>query len=146
MKYDLTKAEHRLQLKERVGDALQRGSSIVEFREVKPQRTMQQNRYLHLIISFFASEYGETSEYVKEQYFKLAANRALFLVERDDPLAGKVRYLRSTRDLDTEEMRLAIERFRNWASASAGIYLPSANEQRLLDLADIEVSRNKEYI
>lgn len=118
----------------------------MEFREVKPQRTMQQNKYLHLIISFFASEYGETSEYVKEQYFKLAANRALFLVERDDPLAGKVRYLRSTRDLDTEEMRLAIERFRNWASASAGIYLPSANEQRLLDLADIEVSRNKEYI
>jgi hypothetical protein len=43
-------------------------------------------------------------------------------------------------------MQLAIERFRNWSSINAGIYLPSADEQRLLQLADIEISRNKEFL
>ena len=107
---------------------------------------MRQNSYLHLIISFFAAEYGESAEFVKEQYFKIAANRQIFVRDRNDKILGKVTYIRSSSDLDKEEMQLAIERFRNWSSINAGIYLPSADEQRLLQLADIEVSRNEEYL
>lgn len=41
---------------------------------------------------------------------------------------------------------LAIERFRNWSSETAGIYLPSANEQSFLDNIEIELSKHKKYL
>ena len=43
-------------------------------------------------------------------------------------------------------MSNAITRFRNWSSGDAGIYLPSPDEDRLLQLMEIEVQRNKNYI
>lgn len=146
MKYDLGNPIHRRELAEKVRTCLERKRGIVEFSESKPQRTLRQNKYLHIIIAYFAAEYGADTDYVKEQYFKLAANKHTFLVTREDKLLGKVQYLKSSSLLNTEEMRVAIERFRNWASAVAGIYLPSADEHRLIELAELEISRNKEYI
>ena len=146
MKYDISNSLHREQARKRLEALLSKEYGIIELSEVKPQRSIKQNKYLHLLLGFFASEYGETIEYVKEQYFKLAANRSIFLRERDDKLAGRVSYLRSTRDLDKGEMQMAIERFRNWSSINAGIYLPSADEHRLLELAEIEISRNKNFL
>lgn len=146
MKYDVSNPLHREQARERLEALLGKGHGIIELSEVKPQRNIKQNKYLHLLLGFFASEYGETIDYVKEQYFKLAANRSIFVRERDDKLAGRVSYLRSTRDLDKGEMQIAIERFRNWSSINAGIYLPSADEHRLLELAEIEISRNKNFL
>lgn len=146
MKYDLSNPLHRSQLSSRVAKAIERGAGVVEFREIKPQRTIRQNKYLHTIIAYFASQYGETKDYVKQNYFKIAANRSLFVIEKEDSLIGRVRYLRSSADLDMDEMRLAIERFRNWASIHAGIYLPSADEKELLALAELEISRNEEYL
>lgn len=146
MKYDISNSLHREQARKRLEALLSKEHGIIELSEVKPQRSIKQNKYLHLLLGFFASEYGETIEYVKEQYFKLAANRSIFLRERDDKLAGRVSYLRSTRDLDKGEMQMAIERFRNWSSINAGIYLPSADEHRLLELAEIEISRNKNFL
>lgn len=146
MKYDVSNPLHREQAMERLEALLGKKHGIIELSEVKPQRSIKQNKYLHLLLGFFASEYGETIDYVKEQYFKLAANRSIFVRERDDKLAGRVSYLRSTRDLDKGEMQIAIERFRNWSSINAGIYLPSADEHRLLELAEIEISRNKNFL
>lgn len=146
MKYDVSNPLHREQARKRLEALLSKEHGIIELSEVKPQRSIKQNKYLHLLLGFFASEYGETIEYVKEQYFKLAANRSIFVRERDDKLAGRVSYLRSTRDLDKGEMQMAIERFRNWSSINAGIYLPSADEHRLLELAEIEISRNKNFL
>lgn len=146
MKYDVSNPLHREQARERLEALLGKEHGIIELSEVKPQRSIKQNKYLHLLLGFFASEYGETIDYVKEQYFKIAANRSIFVRERDDKLAGRVSYLRSTRDLDKGEMQMAIERFRNWSSISAGIYLPSADEHRLLELAEIEISRNKKFL
>lgn len=146
MKYDVSNPLHREQARERLEALLGKEHGIIELSEVKPQRSIKQNKYLHLLLGFFASEYGETIDYVKEQYFKLAANRSIFVRERDDKLAGRVSYLRSTRDLDKGEMQMAIERFRYWSSINAGIYLPSADEHRLLELAEIEISRNKNFL
>lgn len=146
MKYDVSNPLHREQARERLEALLGKEHGIIELSEVKPQRSIKQNKYLHLLLGFFASEYGETIDYVKEQYFKLAANRSIIVRERDDKLAGRVFYLRSTRDLDKGEMQMAIERFRNWSSINAGIYLPSADEHRLLELAEIEISRNKNFL
>lgn len=146
MKYDISNPLHREQLRERIETILSRRWGIVDLTEVKPHRTIKQNKYLHLLIRFFAAEYGESAEYVKEQYFKKAANYPIFCRERDDKVLGKVLYLRSTSNLDTKEMTTAIDRFRNWSSINAGIYLPSADERRLLELAEIEISRNNEFL
>lgn len=146
MKYDISNPLHREQARKRLEALLGKEHGTIELSEVKPQRSIKQNKYLHLLLGFFASEYGETIDYVKEQYFKLAANRSIFLREREDKLAGRVSYLRSTRDLDKGEMQMATERFRNWSSINAGIYLPSADEHRLLELAEIEISRNKNFL
>lgn len=146
MKYDLSNTLHREQIRQRIEALLNKHEGIIEIKEIKPKRSIQQNKYLHLILGFFAAEYGETIEYVKEQYFKIAANRSMFVMERNDKLLGQTHYLRSTRDLDKAEMQLAIERFRNWSSINAGIYLPSADEHRLLELAELEISRNKNFL
>lgn len=82
MKYDVSNPLHREQARERLEALLGKGHGIIELSEVKPQRSIKQNKYLHLLLGFFASEYGETIDYVKEQYFKLAANRSIFVRER----------------------------------------------------------------
>ncbi|MEC4049303.1 hypothetical protein OX284_007660, partial [Flavobacterium sp. SUN046] len=38
-----------------------------ELKEKKPKRSISQNNYLHLILSWYALEYGETLEYVKQE-------------------------------------------------------------------------------
>lgn len=54
--------------------------------------------------------------------------------------------LRSSAELDTEEMSVSIERFRNFASSEVGIYLPSPNERELLIYMQQEIERNKEFL
>lgn len=144
MKYDLNNPLHAEQFSARTARLLSRGA-VVELTERKPMRTMQQNKYLHVILSYFAVLYGESMDYVKQYFFKRLCNPDLFITERDDRYLGRVQVLRSTRDLTTDNCSLAIERFRDWSLKVAGIYLPSANEDRLLSLAEIEIDRNKRY-
>ena len=83
---------------------------------------------------------------MKREYFKKLVNSATFIREREDKFLGKIKYLRSSADLTTEEMSISIDRFRDWASQSAGIYLPNPDEDRLISLMEIEIERNKEFI
>lgn len=90
---------------------------------------------------------GNTAGWVKTQYFKRGANPDLFVRERDDPfLGGRTRYLRSTTELDKEETSLAIERFRDWASQVAGVYLPAPEEREMVAQARVEAERARQYI
>lgn len=85
-------------------------------------------------------------EFVKQEYFKRHINPDLFVVEIDDKYLGKAQILRSSRDLDSAEMTTAIERFRNWSSSEAGIYIPSPDEQAFLQAIEIEMLKQREYI
>lgn len=125
---------------------LYREQKTVELTEKKPIRTIQQNRYLHLILGFFSSQYGCSLDYTKTNYFKILCNKDLFVRESDDKYLGKITIIRSSSSLDTSEMTIAIERFRNWSSSEAGIYLPDANEDKLLTYAQQEVERYKQYL
>lgn len=126
-------------------NALYKQGGVVDLTAKKEQRTIPQNRYLHLILGWFAIETGNTLGFVKQEYFKRHINPDLFVVEIDDKHLGKVSVLRSSRDLNTAEMTTAIERFRNWSSAEAGVYLPSPDEQAFLQSIEIEMLRQKEY-
>lgn len=144
MLYDLSNPLQRESFRTK-SEALFNKECIVELTEKKSRRTNQQNAYLHVALSYFASEVGETMEYVKKNYFKILCNKDLFVQDTEDKYLGKIKTLRSSADLTTDEMTTAIERWRNWA-ASEGIYIPAPDEQKLVQLMEIEVSRYKYYV
>ncbi|QHC84948.1 hypothetical protein AS589_09285 [Empedobacter brevis] len=116
--------------------------AVIEITEKKPTRTIKQNRYLHLILGFFACETGYTLEEVKQEIFKKIVNPALFYEGEIGELVSIQRW-RSTADLDTFEMTQAIEKFRDYSSAEAGIYLPSPDEKDFLMQIEIELKNNQ---
>lgn len=146
MLYDLKNPLQREQIKARFTMLLEKSDSIVELAEKKPKRSNQQNKYLHVILGYFAVETGNTLEWVKQQYFKKLVNAELFIREQTDKYLGKIKILRSSAALDSAEMTTAIDRFRNWASNEAGVYLPAPNEAELLALMEVEISRYKAYL
>lgn len=120
--------------------------AVVEVKKRLPNRSLAQNSYLHLILSFFACELGYSLDEVKLDYFKKTCNRDLFERKKINKHGREVTYMRSSSELTTGEMTTAIERFRNYSSAQAGIYLPAPNENQFLIYIQQEIERNKEFI
>jgi len=144
MLYDLSNILDRERFKRRSNALYERGA-VVEMSE-RTGRSNSQNRYLHLLLGFLAIETGNTLDYVKEHFYKRAANGEMFIREKDDPILGRTTWLRSSAELTKEEMSLSIDRLRNWSSQTAGIYLPSADEQSFLQSIELEMSRQQRYI
>lgn len=146
MRYDLTSPLDAQNACARL-DLLTRRGATIDITEKKPRRSISQNAYLHLIIAYFGTQTGYEAEWVKQQYYKRHCNPDTFIATRYDPLIGSnVAYLRSSATLTTEEMTLTIERFRTWAAQEGGIYLPSPDDMRALQLAETEIERHKAYL
>lgn len=120
--------------------------ATVEVTRKNPNRTIAQNSYLHLLLGYFASEYGCSLSEAKVDFYKRTCNEDLFRRKRTNRRGEEVEYLRSSRELTTPEMTLSIDRFRNWSASVAGIYLPAANERQMLVHAQQEIERNREFI
>ena len=125
---------------------LAESGKVIELTEKKPKRSLPQNKYLHVLLAYFGTQTGNTLAWVKQQYYKKLVNPDLFIREKEDKYLGMIKVLRSSADLDTAEMSLSIERFRNWAAQEAGIYIPSADEAILIQQMEIEIERNKEFL
>lgn len=146
MLYDLDNPLQAENFKRRCNQ-LYKKRCIVELTERKPRRSDSQNRYLHAALGYFGLQYGYRAEQVKQWYFKELCNPDIFVREITDKVTGEKRMsLRSSAELTTEEMTTAIERFRNWASAEAGIYIPSPEEHRMVEMMEIEVQRGKMFL
>ena len=133
--------QSRVQLEKLLHD-----KEVFELTKKSHRRSNNQNKYLHVILAYFGCETGNTMKWVKEKYYKELVNPDIFIIKKQDKYLGETKELRSSSDLNVDEMTTSITRFRNWASAECGIYLPSADEERLLQLMEIEVNRNKEFI
>lgn len=118
----------------------------VELTEKREKRTLSQNSYLHLILSWFCIESGNQLEFVKREYFKKLVNADIFIVEKDDPYLGRVQVLRSSSCVNTKELAEAVDRFRDWSSKEAGIYLPEANEDSFISHIRNEIEKQKRWI
>ena len=126
--------------KERLGYLIEKKKTF-EITEKKPKRTYSQNNYIHLLFAWFALEYGETPEYVKQEIFKKLVNHEIFLTEYVNYKTGEVRAAwRSTADLNTKEMTTAIDNFRDYASKEAGIYLPTPDDLNSLNEIERQVN------
>ena len=119
-----------------------------EIKEIRKSRSLKQNAYLHLILSYFALEVGETTEYIKQEVFKGIVNKDYFVYERINPKnkTKSRKALKSTRELNTKEMTDCIERFKNWAVMKYQIKLPDANEREFLDYIKNEIEKNKQWL
>ena len=119
----------------------------VDIKTIRDIRTTSQNSYLHLLLSYFALEVGETLEFIKQEIFKRKVNKDIFVYERTNPKSGKVREdLRSSADIDTKEMTIAIDRFKAWTIKHTGIRLPDANEQNFLDHIKNEIEQGSQWL
>lgn len=103
------------------------------------RRSSAQNNYLHAVLGAVALHVGESLEYVKQEVYKKSVNPHIFLREHDNPVLGRVVFLRSSADLNKEEMSESIDRFRKWASEQ-GIYTPSPEDLAAISQISAEMS------
>mgnify|MGYP003625224506 CR=1 FL=1 len=138
--FDIERSRTRL-------EKLIKNKSKFELTEKKPVRSVSQNAYLHLIIGWFAIEYGETIDYVKRMIFKKLVNPEIFIFERENTKTGEKRKeLKSSAILDSREMTNAIDRFRDYSSKEFGVYLPEAGEIDFLNEIKTQIENNKNYL
>lgn len=112
--------------------------SIVEVKKVNPNRSLNQNSYLHLIIGAFAAHFGYTLEEAKQIYKEISAD--IYRYEKK----GRI-FWRSSAALDKEDMAKTIDRFMN-KSAEAGYPLPLATDQGWIRAVENEIERSKHYL
>ena len=143
MIYNLQNALDLERFKAKVSKSIQ-NSSVVELTE-KTARTSSQNRYLHLLIGVVAMDVGVTLDYAKQEYFKRLVNHDIFSYEVEDKFWGKVKKLRSSAELNKEQMSMAIDRFKRWGTEN-GIYMPNPEDTALLREIEIEMGRMRGYL
>lgn len=105
-----------------------------ELTQKRKKRTYKQNRYLHLILGWFGLEVGYTMPESKMIYKKL--NLDTYKYQKNEQ-----EFLRSSAELNTKQMSITIERFRNYSNNEAGIYLPEANETAYLNHIEQELNK-----
>lgn len=141
MIYNLENQLQKNQFIEKVKLFISKGKRV-ELTVKHPRRSVSQNNYLHLILTWFGVETGYTLEEVKQDVFKKHVNPNLFY-EGEFGNVVKIERWRSTKHLDTAEMTLAIDRFRNFASQELGIYLPEPNDLIGIQEIENEISKHK---
>ena len=134
------------QFKDRVTELRNKGA-VVELTE-KRARSLQANKYLHLMLSKFALEYGYTLDEVKTHFYKIVVNPDLFVRERVDKFSGEIyKYVRSSAELTSEEMSKSIEAFREFWLEEGGYRFPPYNEYiALLHIQHDVENESKEYL
>jgi hypothetical protein len=119
-------------------DKLISNKSKIELKEVKQNRTIKQNSYLHVIINLYAIEFGWTLEEAKT-HLKRVCNFMTY--NKNDEL-----FLRRTRDLDTKQLTDFIEWIRDYSSLN-GCYLPSPEEYKTNRFEiDKTIDNHKQYL
>ena len=143
MTYDLKNQLSRKRFSARV-KALWEAGAVVELTD-KRRRTRNQNNFLHIALGILALETGCSLEYIKQEVFKRRVNPDLFIMEKNDPILGHIEVLRSSRDLNKEEMSMAIDRYLKFC-AENGVYIPSPEEQDMLREAEYEIAKIEQYL
>jgi S-methylmethionine-dependent homocysteine/selenocysteine methylase len=107
-------------------------------KEIQLNRTLSQNSYLHLIIGAFGEHFGYTLEEAKHIYKQV--NKDIYFYTKK-----KRQFIRSSADLNKEEMAKTIDRFMQ-ASEEAGYKLPLATDREWLLQIENEIERSRRYL
>lgn len=145
MIYNLDNPWEVQNLKEYLANLIKKGG-MVELKRKSPLRSLAQNRYCHLLLGYFSTEFGYTIEETKFSIFKKQVNPEIFLRRRVNKRGEEIQYVRSTAELTTAEMNTAIERFRNYSAIECQFYLPAPNENQFLEYIEKEIEKHKDYV
>lgn len=132
--------------KQRLEWLIEKGKRF-ELTEKRKRRSLNQNNYLHLILTYYALEMGEELEYVKQYIFKEIVCPHIFKYDRINQKTGEIRAsYKSTADLNTKQLTDAIDSFRNHSAKELGLYLPEPSDLPLIEQMEREISQNQEYL
>lgn len=147
MKYDLSNPLQKQQLRTRFEMLFKKEQGFVELTECKPQTTTQQNKYVRVICAYFGCMTGYEADYVYTVFFKSTVNYDLFAIPFYDKILKKDTIMwRSMKDLTVDEASTAIDRFIDFATKEAGVYIPSPTDYYQIQQMEIEIERNKRQI
>lgn len=118
----------------------------IEIKHLCPQRSDRQNRYLHLILGLLGTIVGMSIEQVKQDIFKEIVNRDIFYQGVRYIGDKEVSVWRSTKSLTTDEMSLAITRYRNFCSSELHVYISTPEDNEFLLYCQQQIENNKEYM
>lgn len=110
----------------------------IEIKRVSPTRSLNQNNYLHLIITAFGLHFGYSLEEAKIIYKQI--NKHLYEYEKK----GRTFY-KSSADLSKEEMAASIDKFHK-VSAENGCDLPLASDEEGMRRLENYIDENKRYL
>ena len=145
MWYNLKNAVELQRFRDRCVE-LQNKTAMVELVE-KKSRSIQSNKYLHLMLSSFGLQFGYTLDEVKTHFYKLTANKDIFVREGIDKFTGEIyTYLRSSADLTQDEMSKSIDNFRAWSKEETGFDFPSSDEYIALLHIRHDVENQQKYL
>ena len=134
MLFDLSKHIDKEQAKARFEYLIEKGV-LIDISEKRKKRTIQQNKYLHVLFALFGIEFG----YNIEESKTLIKRELKYFYKKNEQI-----FLKKTSKMNTEELTIFIEKFRNYSSQN-GLYLPSA-EMYLLNYIDIDKEIEKHNI
>lgn len=140
MTYDLATNLDKERFKQRCNYLFEKKKRVT-LTEKRYKRTLRQNKYFHLIAGWYGLEIGYTLEEVK-QLIKRQICPDMFRYEK-----GENVFYKGTSDLNTKEMTIVIEIFRNHA-ARDGMYLPAPNEHSQLQSMQEQLEQygNRQYV
>lgn len=121
--------------------------AIVEITHKHPRRSLNQNNYLHLLLSYCALHCALTLEEFKLGIFKAIINKDLFMSrENNEKLNLEYTKVRSSADLTTDEMSIAVDILKKFASENMDLILPDAGEYDKLNRISNSIERNKKWL
>lgn len=118
---------------------LQAFNDRIEIKKLSGKRSLNQNNYFYLLTAAFAVETGYNPEEVKT-LIKRSVCPDMFVYEKKGQ-----KFLKSTADLNKEDMSIVVDRFIKYASEN-GVMLPLATDTEWLDRIDNEINRQKRHM
>lgn len=136
MEYDLNHPVDLARFETRVL-SLKLNKKRIELTEIRQNRTIKQNSYLHVVLSLYGIDSGYTLEEAKTLFKRLAG----LVYEKDGN-----KFLKSTSDMDTKELTDFIEFIREKSSIE-GCYIPTSEEYLTNKYSiDKEIDNHKNYL
>lgn len=137
MRYDLSTPYGAKQARVQFEYLIDKGANI-ELTEKRKVRTLNQNRYLHLILTAWGGHLGYTLAEMKQKVKRRLP--AMFEYEKNGE-----EFKRGTSDLNTREMTDLIDWIRATSEFENGYYIPAPNETELLQSLQNEAERYERY-
>lgn len=111
---------------------------VIELKELRKARSINQNSYLHVVITLYAIEYGYTLNEAKTDLKRMCG---FMTYEKNNS-----RYLKETSKMNSLELTEFIDWIRNFASQN-GLYIPTSDEYLTNKHSiDNDINKFKEYL